>query len=236
MGAAWVASRVISPRRSPPSPAAGVALLVCLLISGCAERRAAADGSSSRAIQERTSNEHAQTGTRPLLSLTVRGLPVELDSSTTLPSVVRLLGGVVRDTGQTADYTRQLCYRLDDPASPAELILGSSVMGGDQQYITGYSLISPPQHASCSRIGLQIGEVQTKEGVHIGMSFADFRDRVPIGRVSTDSTSFVYSDSAEVRDTAPDGEQIAEQSAFGATARFRQGRLVALQAYKVTAW
>ena len=172
-----------------------------------------------------------------LLTLRIGRVSIALDSSNTLPEVRHAVGsGQIDTVGQSGDMVRQLCYEFGRAPRRAWLALGSSVMGGDSMIITEYHLQSTPIGSThCSRLSLDLRDVQSAEGVFLGIGSEEFKARTSPRTWVIRGDTAKYDDTARVQAIWPEtGKPVEELAGFGSIAVFRGARLSSLYAWKVT--
>ena len=119
-------------------------------------------------------------------TLLLGDLPVVLEE-TRLDDVRARFGGVQRDSGQTSTHWYWLCYALADSGV---VEVGSSVMGGPEHYITGFSVSLEAPDEACTTVGLRLADVQLQNELKLGIDAARLESRFGVGAQSGDTVRF----------------------------------------------
>ena len=185
----------------------------------------------SHLINERVDGER--------LGLLIGEIRVHLES-TTMTEVVRRLGaGHIVQHGDGGESVHEVCYAISGLPKTTRLVLESSVMGGDEHAITGFTLSSTHLDKSgCTPISLPRAGVMTTSGVQLGMTISAFIAAMGSKHVLERGNEVVYADSIRANG-APQGVRRQQQTdgvftIFGARARFVDARLVEIRAWQIT--
>lgn len=164
---------------------------------------------------------------------------------TTLSEVQKIYGAAESSrVGREDEADVRVCYAYSASKGRSFLIFESGVMGSFKQ-ITGFRVSTIRPSANCVSTTKDIGTLETKNGIRLGQSLADFKKAVPVV-FKRRGSEFTYEvvgrrvatpeELERLRAKWPNEKQDYFDVTMSLSAKFKNGRLIDFYAHKIESY